>query len=51
MGVEQMNAAERRARTWLAEQLAWERRLEELRAAAGIAGTAVETPRRDRDAA
>ena len=30
--------AELRARRWLAEQLAWERRFEELREAAGIEG-------------
>ena len=32
--------AELRARRWLAEQLAWERRFEELREAAGIEGAA-----------
>lgn len=30
--------AELKARKWLAEQLAWEHRLNELRAAAGFAG-------------
>ena len=30
--------AELRAKRWLAEQLAWERRFEELRAAAGVEG-------------
>jgi hypothetical protein len=30
--------AELKARRWLAEQLAWEHRLDELREAAGIAG-------------
>ena len=32
--------AELRARRWLAEQLAWERRFEEVRDAAGIDGAA-----------
>lgn len=32
------SSAELRARKWLAEQLAWEQRLEELRAAAGLEG-------------
>ena len=45
-----MNAAERRARTWLAEQLAWERRFEELRAAAGVEGAEI-AETRDRNAA
>jgi len=48
-------SAELRARNWLAEQLAWEKRLEELRAAAGVAAgmnsTEVDSPRRDRNAA
>ena len=35
------NNAELRARRWLAEQLAWERRLEELREAAGVDGAQV----------
>ncbi len=35
------NSAELRARKWLAEQLAWERRLEELRDAAGVPGSDV----------
>ena len=39
------NSAELRARKWLAEQLAWERRLEELRDAAGVPGSDVERQR------
>ena len=35
------NTAELRARKWLAEQLAWEHRLEELRQAAGVPGSDV----------
>ena len=33
------NTAELRARKWLAEQLAWEHRFEELREAAGVPGS------------
>ncbi|HTN79714.1 MAG TPA: hypothetical protein VMK16_08570 [Acidimicrobiales bacterium] len=52
MGVENMsNSAELRARTWLAQQLAWEQRLEELRAAAGVEGAEAQPARRERDAA
>jgi len=53
MGVENMSStnAELRARMWLAEQLAWEQRLEELRAAAGVEGAEAQPARRDRDAA
>jgi hypothetical protein len=48
--------AELRARRWLAEQLAWERRFEELREAADIDGaevtvTQVAEASRDRSAA
>jgi hypothetical protein len=42
------NSAELRARKWLAEQLAWERRLEELRDAAGVPGSDVEVTQTDR---
>ncbi len=46
------NTAELKARQWLAEQLAWEHRLEELREAAGIEGSDVsDAARRDRAAA
>ncbi len=45
------NSAELRARRWLAEQLAWERRLEELREAAGIEGADVATDKAERPAA
>jgi hypothetical protein len=46
------NTAELKARKWLAEQLAWEHRLEELRDAAGVEGADVgELARRDRAAA
>lgn len=43
--------AELSARRWLAEQLAWERRFEELREAAGIEGAEVTEVARDRTAA
>jgi hypothetical protein len=45
------NSAELRARKWLAEQLAWERRLEELRDAAGVPGSEVEVNETDRSRA
>jgi hypothetical protein len=45
------NSAELRARKWLAEQLAWERRLEELREAAGVEGAVVTEHERSRTAA
>ncbi len=46
------NTAELKARKWLAEQLAWEHRLEELRSAAGVDGSEVTgAERRDRTAA
>jgi hypothetical protein len=43
--------AELKARTWLAEQLAWEHRLDELRQAAGIAGVDTKTVTRQDKAA
>ena len=43
--------AELRARRWLAEQLAWERRFEQLREAAGIEGAEASEATRDRNAA
>jgi hypothetical protein len=44
--------AELRARRWLAEQLAWEHRFEELRQAAGVEGADVALAEtRDRSAA
>jgi hypothetical protein len=45
------NTAELRARKWLAEQLAWEHRLEELREAAGVEGAEVTETTRTRTAA
>lgn len=45
------NTAELRARKWLAEQLAWERRLEELREAAGVEGAETGESTRSRTAA
>lgn len=45
------NSAELRARMWLAEQLAWERRLEELREAAGIEGAEATEATQSRTAA
>jgi hypothetical protein len=43
--------AELKARNWLAEQLAWEHRLDELRQAAGIAGVDPKTVARQDQAA